>query len=101
IMGAVMGIGLISFGAAEPLTHFLKPPHDLAEPGSYDAAVRALQFSYFEWGPNAWALFGVFGLAVAYSTHRNHNSGLVSPMLRPILGNLIDGGLGKAIDIFT
>lgn len=101
ILAAVMGVGLISYGAAEPLTHFLVPPHGLENPRSYEAAVRALQFSYFDWGPNAWALFGVFGLAIAYSTHRNNNSGLVSPILRPILGKSMDGWMGKSIDIFT
>nr|WP_254910330.1 BCCT family transporter [Gulosibacter sp. 10] len=101
VLGAVMGIGLISYGAAEPLSHFMSPPHGLAEPGTMDAAVRAMQFSYFDWGPNAWALFGIFGLAIAYSTHRRHNSGLVSPMLRPVLGKSMDGWAGKAVDIFT
>ncbi|UBH04614.1 BCCT family transporter [Leucobacter sp. Psy1] len=101
ILGAVMGIGLISYGAAEPMTHFMVPPHGLAEPETIDAAVTAMQFSYFDWGPNAWALFGVFGLAIAYSTHRRHNSGLISPMLRPVLGRSMDGWAGKAIDIFT
>lgn len=79
ICGTVMGIGLISYGAAEPLSHFMNPPHGLADPETTDAAVRAMQFSYFNWGPNAWALFGVFGLAIAYSTHRQHNTGLISP----------------------
>lgn len=101
ILGAVMGIGLISYGAAEPMSHFMSPPHNRAEPETMDAAVLALQFSYFDWGPNAWALFGVFGLAIAYSTHRRGNSGLVSVMLRPILGKSMDGALGKAIDVFT
>lgn len=101
ILGAVMGIGLISYGAAEPMTHFMSPPHGLAEPETMDAAVRAMQFSYFDWGPNAWALFGIFGLAIAYSTHRRHNTGLISPMLRPVLGKSMDGWLGKAVDIFT
>ncbi|WP_347038159.1 BCCT family transporter [Glutamicibacter halophytocola] len=101
ILGAVMGIGLISYGAAEPMSHFMDPPHNRAEPGTMDAAVLALQFSYFDWGPNAWALFGVFGLAIAYSTHRRGNSGLVSVMLRPILGKSMDGALGKTIDVFT
>ncbi|UUX58554.1 BCCT family transporter [Glutamicibacter halophytocola] len=101
ILGAVMGIGLISYGAAEPMSHFMDPPHNRAEPGTMDAAVLALQFSYFDWGPNAWALFGVFGLAIAYSTHRRGNSGLVSVMLRPILGKSMDGVLGKTIDVFT
>jgi len=101
ILGAVMGIGLISYGAAEPMSHFMVPPHGRAEPESMDAAVLALQFSYFDWGPNAWALFGVFGLAIAYSTHRRGNSGLVSVMLRPVLGKSMDGWLGKIIDVFT
>ncbi|WP_306455229.1 BCCT family transporter [Leucobacter celer] len=101
ILGAVMGIGLISYGAAEPMSHFMHPPHGWAEPETMDAAVAAMQFSYFDWGPNAWALFGIFGLAIAYSTHRRHNSGLVSPMLRPVLGKSMDGWAGKAIDIFT
>lgn len=101
ILGAVMGIGLISYGAAEPMSHFMSPPHGRADPETMDAAVLALQFSYFDWGPNAWALFGVFGLAIAYSTHRRGNSGLVSVMLRPILGKAMDGILGKTIDVFT
>lgn len=101
ICGTVMGIGLISYGAAEPMTHFMVPPHGLAEPETMDAAVTAMQFSYFNWGPNAWALFGVFGLAIAYSTHRRGNTGLVSPMLRPVLGKSMDGWAGQLIDIFT
>lgn len=101
ILSAVMGIGLISYGVAEPISHFVTPPHGLAKPGTMDAAVRALQFSYFDWGPNAWAVFGVFGLAIAYSTHRRHNPGLVSPMLRPIFGRVMDGWVGKMIDVFA
>ncbi|MDJ1370877.1 BCCT family transporter [Gulosibacter molinativorax] len=101
IVSAVMGIGLISYGVAEPITHFFAPPHGLAEPGTVEAAVRAMQFSYFDWGPHAWAIFGVFGLAIAYSTHRKGNTGLISPMLRPVLGKLVDGWVGKFIDVFA
>ena len=101
ILSAVMGIGLISYGVAEPISHFAAPPHGLAEPGTYQAAVRALQFSYFDWGPHAWAVFGVFGLAIAYSTHRRGNTGLISPMLRPILGRSMDGWLGHLVDVLA
>lgn len=101
ILSAVMGIGLISYGVAEPISHFASPPHGLAETGTHEAAVRALQFSYFDWGPHAWGVFGVFGLAIAYSTHRRGNTGLVSPMLRPIFGKAVDGWFGKMIDIFA
>jgi len=99
ILSAVMGIGLISYGVAEPISHFMAPPHALADPGTMDAAVRAMQYSFFDWGPHAWAIFGVFGLAIAWSTHRKGRSGLISAMLRPVLGKLVDGWFGKAVDI--
>jgi glycine betaine transporter len=101
ILSAVMGIGLISYGVAEPISHFVAPPHALEEPGTMAAAVRALQFSFFDWGPHAWAVFGVFGLAIGYSTHRKGRPGLVSPMLRPVLGRLVDGWFGKLVDVFA
>ena len=101
ILSAVMGIGLISYGVAEPISHFATPPHGLAEPKTIDAAVRAMQFSFFDWGPHAWAIFAVFGLAIAWSRHRKSRSGLISPMLRPILGHVVDGRFGKAIDVFA
>lgn len=101
ILSAVMGIGLISYGVAEPISHFMAPPHALEEPETMAAAVRALQFSFFDWGPHAWAVFGVFGLAIGYSTHRKGRPGLVSPMLRPVLGRLVDGWFGKLIDVFA
>lgn len=101
ILSAVMGIGLISYAVAEPIIHFTQPPHGLSEPGTYQAAVRAMQFSYFDWGPHAWAVFGIFGLAIAYSTHRRGNTGLISPMLRPVLGKAMDGPLGHVVDILA
>ena len=101
ILSAVMGIGLISYGVAEPISHFAAPPHGLADPGTYNAAVRALQFSYFDWGPHAWAVFGIFGLAIAYSTHRRGNTGLISPMLRPLFGKAMDGWAGNVVDVLA
>ncbi|MHA7208596.1 BCCT family transporter [Arthrobacter sp. MDT1-65] len=101
ILSAVMGIGLVSYGVAEPISHFMAPPHALAEPETMNAAVLAMQYSFFDWGLHAWAVFGVFGLAIGYSTHRKGRPGLVSPMLRPVLGKLVDGWFGKAIDIFA
>lgn len=101
ILSAVMGVGLISYGVAEPISHFVVPPHGLAEAGSRDAAVRAMQFSFFDWGIHAWAVFAVFGLAIGYSTHRLKRSALVSTMLRPILGKAADGWGGKAVDVLV
>ena len=101
ILSAVMGIGLISYGVAEPISHFAAPPHDLAEPGTSAAAIRAMQYSYFDWGLQAWAIFAVFGLAIAYSTYRKGRRTLVSQLFVPLLGDRVNGPIGKAIDILA
>lgn len=101
ILAAVMGIGLVSYGVAEPMSHFMTPPHASAEPETMGAAVRAMQFSYLDWGFQAWAIFGVFGLAIGYSTHSKGRPALVSTMLRPVLGRFADGWVGSLIDILT
>lgn len=61
ILSAVMGIGLIFYGVAEPIAHFVTPPPDLASPRTREAAMLAMQYSYLDWGLHAWAIFGVFG----------------------------------------
>lgn len=101
ILSAVMGIGLVSYGVAEPVSHFATPPHGLAEAGTPDAAVRAMQYSYFDWGLHAWAIFAVFGLAIAYSTHRKGRPTLVSQLFRPLLGDRVNGPIGKSIDVLA
>lgn len=101
ILSAVMGIGLVSYGVAEPISHFATPPHGLAEPGTPEAAIRALQYSYFDWGLHAWGIFAIFGLAMAYGTYRKGRSCLVSQLFRPLLGAKADGPIGKVIDILA
>ncbi|WP_236067485.1 BCCT family transporter [Streptomyces brasiliscabiei] len=101
ILSAVMGIGLVSYGVAEPISHLATPPHGLAEPNTPAAAVRALQYSYFDWGLQAWAIFAVFGLAIAYSTHRKGRRTLVSQLFEPLLGDRVNGPIGKAIDVLA
>jgi choline/carnitine/betaine transport len=101
ILSAVMGIGLVSYGVAEPISHFASPPHGLADAGTPEAAVRALQYSYFDWGLHAWAIFAVFGLAIAYSTYRKGRRTLVSQLFHPLLGDRVNGPIGKGIDVLA
>ncbi|MHA6800245.1 BCCT family transporter [Bounagaea algeriensis] len=101
ILSAVMGIGLISYGVAEPITHLAEPAHGLADPMTSEAAVRAMQFSFFDWGLHAWGIFAVVGLAMAWSMFRRGRPGLVSALFRPLLGRRVDGGLGVVIDVFA
>ncbi|AKS30992.1 BCCT family transporter [Mycolicibacterium goodii] len=101
ILSAVMGIGLVSYGVAEPISHLSTPPHGLAQPGTPQAAVRAMQYSYFDWGLHAWAVFAVFGLAIAYSTYRMGRRMLVSQLFVPLLGDRANGPIGKLIDVLA
>lgn len=101
ILSAVMGIGLVSYGVAEPISHLATPPHGLADANTPQAAVRAMQYSYFDWGLHAWAIFAVFGLAIAYSTYRMGRRTLVSQLFVPLLGDRVNGLLGKLIDVLA
>ena len=78
-----MGIGLIFWGVAEPLSHLLTPPMDMAEPGSPEAAALGLQYTIFHWGMHPWALYGVVGLALAYATFRKGRPNLLSSIVFP------------------
>ena len=60
-----------------------------------------MQYSYFDWGLHAWAIFAVFGLAIAYSTYRKGRRTLVSQLFYPLLGDRVNGPIGKGIDILA
>ncbi|NNJ72084.1 MAG: choline transporter, partial [Enterobacterales bacterium] len=60
LFAAGMGIGLMFFGVAEPLMHFLAPP--TAEPQSLDAVEEAMKITFFHWGIHAWAIYTVVAL---------------------------------------
>lgn len=59
MFAAGLGAGLLFYGTAEPISHWSAPPHGLAEPRSEEAAGVALQYTYFHWGFNGWALYQV------------------------------------------
>ncbi|WP_186788682.1 BCCT family transporter, partial [Streptococcus pyogenes] len=84
LFSAGMGIGLVFYGAAEPMAHFATPP--TADPKTTEAYTEALRSTFFHWGFHAWAVYGVVALALAYSQFRKGEPGLLSRTLRPLLG---------------
>jgi glycine betaine transporter len=99
---AGMGIGLLFWGVAQPLLHYREPPLGLGEPGTAEAAALGLQFSLFHWTLHPWAIYAVVGLAVAYfSFVRGTRSLRISSVFRPLLGDRVDGPVGKAIDVIS
>ncbi|WP_236077834.1 BCCT family transporter [Rhodococcus sp. P1Y] len=96
MFSAGMGIGLMFFGVAEPLSHFVSPP-----PGSDGTIGAALATTMFHWSLHPWSIYAVVGLAVAYGTYRKGRKQLISSAFIPLLGRRADGPIGKVIDILA
>jgi len=101
LFSAGMGIGLVFWGAAEPLSHYAISTPTGVEPGTNQAIKDSLRFTYFHWGIHAWAIYGIVALALAYFNFRHNQPGLISATLKPILGERVNGSTGKIIDIIA
>ncbi|RIL20031.1 BCCT family transporter [Staphylococcus gallinarum] len=99
LFSAGMGIGLVFYGAAEPMADFASPPN--ADPKTTAAYTEALRSTFFHWGFHAWAIYGVVALALAYAQFRKGEAGLISRTLRPLLGNKVEGPIGTIIDVLA
>ncbi|MGO4956635.1 BCCT family transporter [Luteococcus sp. Sow4_B9] len=98
MFSAGMGIGLMFYGAAEPLAHFVTPP-----PGTTDADVKkAMATTLFHWGLHPWAIYAIVGVAIAYGVFRKGRPLTISAVFEPLLGKRQTYGPGgKVIDIFA
>jgi glycine betaine transporter len=101
MFSAGMGIGLMFFGVAEPISHLAAPPLGLAKPGTDEAAATAMEYTYFHWALHPWALYAVVGLALGYFCFRKGFPNLISTVFRPLLGDRVDGPIGRSIDILA
>ncbi|NKR80756.1 BCCT family transporter [Rhodococcus hoagii] len=100
LFSAGMGIGLVFYGVAEPLSHYVDPPEAGRVPGSTDAAAnQAMELTLFHWGLHAWAIYVVVGLGLAYMTYRKGRPLSIRWLLEPLLGRKrVEGPIGHAID---
>jgi glycine betaine transporter len=101
MFSAGMGIGLMFYGVAEPLSHMGDPPFGLAEANTKAGAQVAMEYSYFHWAFHPWAIYAIMGLALAYFTFRKGMPNLVSTAFYPLLGDRVYGPIGKTIDILA
>jgi choline/glycine/proline betaine transport protein len=99
LFSAGMGIGLMFFGVAEPVMHYLAPPD--ASPESIKAAKDALKITFFHWGIHAWAIYAVVALSLAYFSYRHKLPLLPRSALYPLIGERIYGPIGHAVDTFA
>lgn len=101
IFSGGMGVGLVFWGVAEPMMHFNDPPLGDGLPRTAEAAQTGMRYAFFHWGLHQWANFALVGLAIAYVRFRHDSHGLISETLRPLIGDRVDSGWGKAIDVLT
>ncbi|MFE6921354.1 BCCT family transporter [Nocardia sp. NPDC057663] len=101
MFSAGMGIGLMFWGVAEPLSHYVSPPPHTAEPGTPASAELAMATTLFHWTLHPWAIYAVAGLAIAYGTFRKGRSQLISAVFQPLLGRHAEGIGGRAIDMMA
>lgn len=94
-----MGIGLMFFGVAEPVMHFLSPP--VGEGGTVTAARNAMSITFFHWGLHAWSIYVIVGLILAFFCYRHDLPLKLSSALYPMIGDRIHGNIGRAVDVFA
>ncbi|MGD6942783.1 glycine betaine uptake BCCT transporter [Cytobacillus gottheilii] len=99
LFSAGMGIGIIFWGVAEPLAHFASAPE--SDPETVEAAAKALRYSTFHWGLHTWAIYTIIALSIAYFKFRRKAPGMISATFEPLLGEKVNGGIGKIIDIIA
>ncbi|MFK7831364.1 MAG: BCCT family transporter [Congregibacter sp.] len=99
LFAAGMGIGLMFFGVAEPVMHFLQPPHGAG--GTAEAAGHAMTLTFFHWGLHAWAIYAIVALLLAYFAYRHDLPLTMRSAFYPLIGERIYGPAGAAIDVFV
>ena len=99
LFAAGIGIGLMFYGIAEPVMHFLSPP--TGPGGTPAAATEAIQISYFHWGFTAWAIYAVVAMILAYFAYRHDLPLTLRSAFYPLIGERIHGPVGAAVDIFA
>ncbi|WP_448852538.1 BCCT family transporter [Corynebacterium sp. 335C] len=98
MFAAGMGIGLMFYGVAEPLTHYIN-----GVPGRSEKEVgTAMATTMFHWALHPWAVYAIVGLAIAYGTFRLGRKQLISAAFIPLIGaKAAEGWPGRIIDILA
>ncbi len=113
LFSAGMGIGLVFWGVAEPMYHFMDPP--TGQGGTAASGRLAFNIFFFHWGFHAWATYIVVGLPMAYFQFRKGQPATISTclgclepegnmasILRPFFGPRGADGVGlKLINILA
>lgn len=96
LFSAGMGIGILFYGVAEPITHYVD--HPIVE-GSKET--NAMKYTFLHWGLHAWATYVIVGLALAYVGFRRQLPFSFRFTFYPLLKDKVYKWPGHTIDIFA
>ena len=100
LFAAGMGIGLIFWSVAEPMSHYLNPPYGAGS--TVDSASLAMRYTFMHWGIHPWSCFGIIGLPLAYYQFRKGQPALLSSCIIPLVGEKrANGILGSCINVLA
>lgn len=99
LFSAGMGIGIVYWAVAEPITHYTNPPYGTGY--TVESANIAMQYTFFHWGLHPWGIYTVIGLALAFFQYNRRMPSSISSVFYPILKDRIYGPIGKTIDILS
>ncbi len=99
LFSAGMGIGLLFYGVAEPMFHYVANP--LSEPGTPESAQKAMELTFLHWGFHPWAIYAMVGLGLAFFGFSKGLPLSIRNIFYPLLGDKIYGPIGNLIDILA
>ncbi len=99
LFSAGMGIGLLFWGVAEPLSHYNNPPG--MEGGTLEAARESMAITLFHWGLHPWGMYAIVALSLAYFGFRRGLPLSFRSVFYPLVGERVHGWFGDVIDVLA
>ncbi|GAA3763444.1 choline/glycine/proline betaine transport protein [Spinactinospora alkalitolerans] len=97
LFAAGIGIDLMFFSVAGPVSHYLAPPE--GDPQTVEAARQAVVWTLFHYGITGWAMYALMGMALGYFSFRYRLPLAIRSALYPLIGRRIHGRIGDAVDL--
>ncbi|WP_411686373.1 choline transporter [Acinetobacter pseudolwoffii] len=96
LFSAGIGIDLMFFSVAEPLSHYMNPP--VGEGQTFEAARQSMVWTLFHYGLTGWSMYALIGVALGYFSYRYNLPLTIRSALYPIFGKKIHGPIGHTVD---
>ncbi|SQK76817.1 Glycine betaine transporter BetP [Tatumella ptyseos] len=97
LFAAGIGIDLMFFSVAEPVTQYMQPPEGAGQ--TLEAARQSMVWTLFHYGVTGWSMYALMGIALGYFSYRYNLPLTIRSALYPIFGKRVNGPIGHTVDI--